>query len=313
MDVRVVVLGSLVFDIAIQVDRVPAVHETILATGLTISGGGKGLCQAIAARRLGAHVELIGRLGDDVFGEFLFELIDAEDIGRSAVVVDSAGTHIGLPIITSDGNNRIIGVPRSSGNVGVEDVNAATAALANCNLLLLQGETPIAACWRALELVDKHAVVVWNPAPATFQLEEMLGGSLGRKVNWLTPNEFEAAALTNLDVVDANSATAAARFIQKIYPHVGVVVTLGDRGSIAVTGDGIVLATPPFSVSAIDSTAAGDTFSAAFGVAFAASAEVDAALTYAAAAAALTTTQLGAVSSIPVAQQVTALIQNQNR
>lgn len=313
MDVRVVVLGSLVFDIAIQVDRLPYVHETMLARGLTISGGGKGLCQAIAARRLGAHVELIGRVGDDVFGNFLFELIDAESIDRSAVVVDPAGTHIGLPIITSDGNNRIIGVPRSSNNVGVKDVNHAKAALGNCNLLLLQGETPLSACRRALELVSKNALVVWNPAPATFRLEEMLSGSLGRKVLWLTPNECEAAALSKLDVVDADSATAAARFIQKLYPHVGVVVTLGDRGSIAVSSDGSISVTPPFSVDAVDSTAAGDTFSAAFGVALAASEEVDEALTFAAAAAALTTTRLGAVSSIPVAEQVSGLIRTQKR
>lgn len=305
---RVVVIGSLVFDIAVRVDRLPRTHETVLTSELTISGGGKGLCQAIAARRLGAQVELIGRVGADVFGEFLIELLDEEGIGHTSVATDVAGTHIGLPIVTADGNNRIIGVPRASGNVSVTDVDVAASALAECDLLLLQGETPLPACHRALNLVGDGAIVVWNPAPATFTLEQMLGAPLGDKVTWFTPNEAEATTLASVEVTDEVSARAAASKIHDLYPNLGIVVTLGDRGSIAVAKDGSVIVTPPYPVDAVDSTAAGDTFSAAFGVALATSMELRAALDFATAAGALTTTRLGAVSSIPNARDVCDLI-----
>ncbi|WP_231988761.1 ribokinase [Mycobacterium sp. 1274761.0] len=310
---RVVVLGSLVFDMTVNVERVPRTHETVLASGLTISGGGKGLCQAVAARRLGADVDLIGRLGADVFGDFLLDIIDAEGIQRHAVQLDPVGTHIGIPIITLDGNNRIIGVPRASGNVSAADVDAARSALARCEVLLLQGETPLAACHRALELIAENTVVVWNPAPATFALKDMLGGVLGTKVTWLTPNETEATTLTGLEVVDPDSALAAARMIQDTYRHVGVVVTLGDRGSVAVEKTGTVVVEPPFAVDATDPTAAGDTFSAAFGVALARSTDVDGALTFASAAGALTATRLGAVLSIPHIEEVSSLIETRKR
>jgi ribokinase len=153
-------------------------------------------------------------------------------------------------------------------------------------------------------LVSDQAVVVWNPAPATFALEDMLEGLTGRKVSWITPNETEASTLTQRQVTDQKSALAAASDIRCRYPHAGVVITLGDRGAVAIAADGTVISASAFEVAAIDPTAAGDTFSAAFGVSLANSLTLHRALTLASAAGALATTRLGAVSSIPFLTEV---------
>ena len=303
---RVVVLGSLVFDIAIQVDHVPKTHETVLASAVTVSAGGKGLCQAVAARRLHAQVHVIGRVGTDVFADVLLAVMDREGIDRTAVTRDEAGTHLSVPIVTPDGNNRIIGAPRSSMRVTPEDVDAGAEALSTCDLVLLQGETPLAACLAALDKLAPDALVVWNPAPASFSLAEMLGRERGARVSWLTPNETEATELTGIAVTDRESAVAAARYIQRLYPHVGVVVTLGDRGALALPADAEPIFTPTLDVRAVDPTAAGDVFSAAFGVALLRARSVDDAIAFANVAGALTTTRVGAVLSIPTLDEVLA-------
>lgn len=296
---NVVVLGSLVFDIAVRVDRMPQDHETVLASEAVTSAGGKGLCQAVAARRLGATVDVVGRVGDDVFGRFLLDVIDGEGIGRTGVRTDAAGTHLGIPMVTPDGANRIIGVPRASANVSPADVDAVGSILAECDLLLLQGETPLPACVRALELKRDGALVVWNPAPATLTLDQMLDGPQGRAVGWLTPNEAEARSLTGVDVTEAESAVAAARVIRGRFPHVGVVVTIGERGSVAIDPVDRVVVTPAMSMPVVDTTAAGDVFSAAFGLTLIRTGSLDLALRFATAAGGLATTRMGAVRSIP--------------
>lgn len=305
---KVAVLGSLVFDIAVTVDRVPETGETVLATSAQISAGGKGLCQAVAARRLGASVDAIGLIGSDVFGDYLTGVLRAEDIGHEHVRTHAAGTHLGIPIVTPDGNNRIIGVPRASLAVAPDDVAGSIELLQAADVLLLQGETPLECIRAALEGVGQKTLVVWNPAPARFTLEEMLAGQFGDRVSWLTPNESEATTLTGLPVVDVETGIRAARGIHERFPTTGVVVTLGAQGSVAIQRDGAVHVTAPFPVSAVDPTAAGDSFSAAFGVALANGESVVEALSFASAAGALTATQLGAVTAIPHITQVRALV-----
>ena len=305
---KVVVLGSLVFDIAVTVDRVPETDETVLASSVQISAGGKGLCQAVAARRLGASVDAIGLVGSDVFGEYLISVLKAEDIGHEHVRTHDAGTHLGIPIVTPDGNNRIIGIPRASFAVAPDDVASSVELLQAADVLLLQGETPLESIRAAVERVGQETLVVWNPAPARFTLEEMLAGQFGDRISWLTPNESEATTLTGLLVVDVETGIRAARSIHERFPTTAVVVTLGAQGSVAIERDGALHVAAPFRVAAVDPTAAGDSFSAAFAVALANGASVAEALSFASAAGALTATRLGAVTAIPHVTQVRALV-----
>ena len=150
--------------------------------------------------------------------------------------------------------------------------------------------------------------MVWNPAPARFTLDEMLGDASSDRIAWLTPNESEATTLTGVQVVDLQTGLEAATTIHERFPSTGVVVTLGAQGAVAVDRDGNTHVTPPYEVDVVDTTAAGDAFTAAFAVSLANGDSVPDALSFAAAAGALTVTRFGAVPAIPRLEEVRALM-----
>lgn len=307
-EVRVTVLGSLVFDISVHVERMPQPHETVLARGATISAGGKGLCQAIAARRLGADVKVVGTIGDDMFGDYLVEVLTAEKIDAAHLDRHAAGTHLGVPILTADGHNRIIGVPRASFHMTADLLHRHTDTFTWAEVLLVQGETPLDTIRQAIMLTRPGTLVVWNPAPARFSLEEMASGAAGERVGWLTPNEDEASKLAGIPVTSVSSGLDAARILHERTGSKGVVVTLGARGAVAVDPEGTAHVSQPWPVRSVDPTAAGDTFSAAFAVHIRRGAPVPESLAQACAAGGLATTRVGAVPSIPHEAEVRALL-----
>lgn len=307
--IRVTVVGSLVFDIAVRVERVPSEHETVLASGASTGAGGKGLCQAVAARRLGADVKLIGAVGNDMFGEYLLRVVASEGIDHSGVSSHEAGTHIGIPIISDDGNNRIIGAPRASLHRAAFDIEGNLAALQWADVLLVQNEAPLEAIYDAIRSTPADSLVVWNPAPARYSVQDMVAGSEGREHVWWTPNEAEAAELTGVEVVDIGTGLIAARRLWEAAGSHGVVVTLGAQGAVAIDPEGERHVAPPLPADAVDPTAAGDTFSAALALQLAAGSPVPESLAFASAAGAVTTTGIGAVASIPTAEQVGARAQ----
>lgn len=286
----------------------PREHETVLASAAHIGAGGKGLCQAIAARRLGAEVKVLGAVGEDMFGDYLLASMASEGIDIAGVTSRSAGTHLGIPILTDDGNNRIIGVPRASLYLTPADVESNGDALSWADVLLVQNETPLETITAAIQSARQATLVVWNPAPARFSVTEVASSFGGRSGGWLTPNETEAGALTGIEVGDVDSGLAAAHRLQADVGAVGVVVTLGSQGAVAVDLDGQPHVAAPYTVRAVDPTAAGDTFTAALALRLKAGASVPAALSFACAAGAATATHFGAVTSIPTSTLVQALI-----
>lgn len=136
----------------------------------------------------------------------------------------------------------------------------------------------------------------------------MLGHASRGRVDWLTPNESEATALTGIPVSNHHTGLAAARLIQERFTSTGVVVTLGAQGAVAIDRQGTTHVADPHLVNAVDSTAAGDTFSVAFALSIASGESITQALAFASAAGALSTTRVGAVPSIPTLTQVRALV-----
>ncbi|MBX7132462.1 MAG: ribokinase [Fimbriimonadaceae bacterium] len=295
------------FDISVQLKRVPDTHETVLADSVQLSAGGKGMCQAVAASRLGGTVEMIGLVGQDPFGAYLLEVLDNDHIRRVHVGSHRAGTHLGIPIVTPDGNNRIIGVPRASAFVTPDVVHGSGEAIHRSDVLLVQGETPLDVIRWAIAACSESVLVVWNPAPASFSLSEMLDWEYGLRVAWITPNETEAAQLVDMMIVDTDSAIAAAKKIRQHWSSLGVVITLGDKGAAAIDHGDQVHLVSPFAVRAVDPTAAGDAFTAAFALGIANGSPVSEALEFAAAAGALTATRSGSVPSIPTLSMVREL------
>jgi ribokinase len=298
MDVRIVVFGSVNMDLVAYVAVAPGRGETVTGREFRTIPGGKGANQAIAAARAGAAVTFLGAVGDDAFGGTLRETLRADgvDVERLRTVPGPSGTaHI---VVDDDGGNAIVVVPSANGSVtGVE--SADVAVIAASDALLLQLEIPLDGVLAAAAAARAVGVpVVLTPAPVG-----PLPDNLFELVDLLVPNEGEAAALTGRADPDA----ALGALLERV-PE--VVVTLGAAGCLyGARGRPPLRITAPV-VTAVDTTAAGDTFAGVLAVARAEQRPVDEALGRAVAAAALSVQRAGASTSMPTRVEIDAASQD---
>lgn len=308
MSPRITVVGSLNIDLVAQAPRMPAPGETISGQEFQTVLGGKGANQAVAAAKLGARVTMVGRVGNDSFGQMQRRGMEALGIKTHLLTTDEdEPTGTALIIVDAQGQNSIVVVAGANGCLLPGDVEAARSAIGASDALLLQLENPIPAVQRAAEVAHELGVtVILNPAPAP---EGPVSASLLHNVDYLIPNELEAAALTGIQVTDQDGAKRAASHLRGQGVET-VILTLGAQGALAISPQGTVRA-PAFSVKAVDTTAAGDAFVAAFGVALCEGQSLPEILRFANAAGALATTRLGAQPSLPSREEVEVYLQRQ--
>ncbi|MFC0505752.1 ribokinase [Micromonospora costi] len=298
---KIIVLGSLNMDLSIRVPRLPRPGETIAGTDVVRGAGGKGANQALAARRLGAQVALVGMVGADQFGAELRDGLAAGGVDVSGVGVTADGpTGVALIVVGPDGDNMITISPGANAKVVARDLRAR---LEGAHALLLQLEVPIAACRAAADAARSAGVsVVLNAAP----LPERPGADLTeliRRSDVLVVNETEAAGLVP-GRADPTDAAVALRDLG--VPE--VVVTIGEHGAIAV-GANDVTHVPAFPVDAVDAVGAGDAFCAEFALArTAGGADLRTATRRACAAGALAAARPGAQTSLPRRDEVDRLL-----
>lgn len=297
---RVCVVGSFMMDLVASAPRRPLPGETLIGTGFAMHLGGKGMNQAVAAARNGARVAMVGRLGNDEFGERFRAALAEEGIDDFAVSTDpSDGTGIGLPVVEPDGANSIIVVPRANSRLTVDDVLAAAPAITAADCLLLQFELPLDTAVLAARLArGAGRAVVLNPAPALSPPAELRG-----LVDYLIVNEGEAELLAGT----ANGASDAAGWLRQSWRASGVVVTVGERGALVAEGDGVWRASA-LTVPVVDTVGAGDAFSGALVARLALGHALSDAVQYATATASLSCTKAGGVPSIPSGAEVLAAL-----
>ncbi|HET7873894.1 MAG TPA: ribokinase, partial [Methylomirabilota bacterium] len=273
--------------------------ETMSGGMLMINHGGKGANQAVAARLLGAEVRLIGCVGEDRPGtqvrEALFARgIDAEGLLRTA----DAPTGTALIMVDSEGRNLIGVAPGANHKLTVDMVRPFEAAIQWADIVLCQLEVPLAVVLWALVAAQRQGVrTILNPAPY-----RPLPEDVWRYISYLTPNATEIAAFAGLEVRDVESAREAAqRLIGRGAST--VIVTLGEQGVLACSPVNAAHY-PAFSVTAVDTTAAGDAFNGALAVGLAAGGTIEQAIPLASAAAALTCTKRGAQDSLPTRSDI---------
>ncbi|MDL4774400.1 ribokinase [Actinomadura xylanilytica] len=264
---EVVVVGSVNADLVVRVDRRPEPGETVLGSDLAVHPGGKGANQAVAAARLGGRVGIVGRIGDDGNGELLRASLAAAGVGLGHLLGTGGPTGVALITVGPDGDNSIIVSPGANARLGPADVAAARAMIAAAAVVSFQLEVPLPAVLAAARTAaDAGARVVLNLSPPAPVPDELL-----RLCDPLVVNEHEAAfLLAGRDGGDGppgdgdgdgGDPAGLADGLLGLGPR-SVVITLGPGGALVADASGTARVTSP-RVEAVDTTGAGDAFTAA--------------------------------------------------
>jgi len=284
-------------DLVAIAPRIPVVGETIIGGTYFTEPGGKGANQAYAAALLGGQVAMLGRIGDDDFGQQMRKNLEHAGCDASALGVEPGASGVALIFVDEKGQNSIIVVPGANNAFTPEHVQKDERQIAGAKIVLLQLENPIPTVLAAAQAARKAgAQVILDPAPAP---AAPLPPELIKFVDILTPNETEAAILAGLP--PGNLEPAQAVTIGRKLVAMGArvaVMKLGSQGCVIVDGQNPVLIAAP-KVKAVDTTAAGDVFNAGLAVALSEGLALPAACRFANHAAALSVTRLGAQAAVP--------------
>lgn len=298
----VLVFGSLNLDLVTYADKLPAIGETIVGEKLLKFPGGKGLNQAIAARRAGSEVLMVGSIGNDADGDYLFDILKSENIDPKFITKTSEQTGIAVIEVSKSAENRIIII--AGANSKTRFSNEVLTSSPSVTVSLAQLETPIAEVAKFIhECKAAGKITILNPAPI-----QKLDQQLLQDTDYLIANETEASFLIGSAVehLSKDEALTIARQLQKNGSK-KVIITLGEQGSVYLDQEK-ELFTPAYKVKAVDTTAAGDAFCGAFATAISENKPVEYALKFASAAGGLAATKAGAVPSLPTQQEILSMI-----
>lgn len=297
---RVAVVGSLNMDLVARVPQLPVPGQTLAGSGFAQVPGGKGGNQAVAAARLGAAVAMIGRVGSDANGASLRAGLEEEGVDCHAIATsDGTPTGVALILVDDAGRNEIVIIAGSNGEVSPSDIAAHERVLRDADVVVCQLETPVATVEAALAAARRLGkTLILNPAPAVGPLP----AHWLPWVDYLIPNEVEAAALTGLPVGSPDEAAVAALALRSQGAR-NVLITLGAAGVLAALDTGTQHYPAP-QVKAVDTTAAGDTFIGALAAQLALGVSFGPAMRFAQRAAAISVTRAGAQPSIPTQSEV---------
>lgn len=252
---KVCILGSINMDIVLRVKNQPKEGETILAKSFEKIAGGKGANQAVAAKRSGAEVCMIAKIGKDDNGKFLKEKLQNENIDTNFIFEDEVeATGMAIITINDKGDNSIVVVPGSNMRLTQQEIETTYSKLQESDILIAQFETNediiINAFKKAKEL---EKLTILNPAPAKEIDDELL-----KVTDIIIPNETEAEALTGVKIETLEDAHKAGKFfLEKGVKN--IIITLGSKGA-AVIGEDFCELVDAYKVNAVDTTAAGDSF-----------------------------------------------------
>src|SRR5215217_5637118 len=298
----ILVVGGINTDFLVQGPRLPRTGEYVEGYFFLESLGGKGGNAAVAASRLGARSTLLGRVGMDARGLALLEQLDGEGVETRAVSRDPGfSTGVVLEMVDESGRRQSLSAEGANRRLTVADVIAAEERISRADVLLAQLEVPLSAVIAAVHIARAAGThVVLDPAPPSTLPEELL-----EAVHVIRLNDAEAEVLTGLEVVDRDSARRAAENLLR--RGVGTAVVAAPQGTLLL-GTESELWLPNLPVDWVDTTGAGDAFSAALCVALGERRSLTDAARFAHATAALATMRLGALSGLPNRDQVVSFM-----
>lgn len=297
-DYDLLVVGSANADLVIGVERRPAAGETVLGSDLVVHPGGKGANQAVAAARLGAQTALLARVGDDAHGRLLLDSQRAAGVDTAGVLVGGAPTGVALITVDPSGDNSIVVSPGANGRLTPEDVRSAGNLLAASRVVSAQLEIPLETVVEVVRNLAPGSRFVLNPSPPRALPPEVLAAC-----DPLIVNEHEARVIVGTDLGDSPEDWASA--LLSLGPR-SVVITLGARGALVASAEGAVRV-PSVKVETVDTTGAGDAFTAALACRLGLDEPLAEAAAYAARVGAAAVTRAGAQESFPTAEEVASL------
>ncbi len=296
---KILVIGSLNVDMVVTVDHIPVAGETILAdTEVEYTAGGKGANQAYAVGKLGGKVTILGAVGDDIFAEIERKSLSSVNVDVSKLLVkERTATGIAWIPVNAQGNNSIIVLSGANNKLSVSDIHDNEDLIKKSDIIIMQMEIPVDTIIAAAKVARKYGkFVILDPAPVPRTFPE----ELFKYIDVIKPNETEFAQILGEGVSDYTAGSEKLR--KKGVPI--VIVTLGSEGLLINSVETGIKKIPAYPAKIVDTTAAGDTFTAAFAIQLANGNNILDAVQYANKAASITVSKKGAQSSIPSAEEV---------
>lgn len=296
---KILVVGSLNMDMVVNAPYIPKVGETIIGSNFQTNPGGKGSNQAVAISKLGGHVKMLGCVGKDEMGQTLIDSLEKAGVDASSVtkIEDQVS---GIAVITVDdlGANNIVVVQGANRFCSPEYIETNRKIIEACDVIVMQMEIPNETITHCIKLANQfNKIIVLNPAPANLIHEELFP-----MIDYLIPNETELEIISGKKLNSREDIINAGKeLLDKGVKN--LVVTLGEKGALFLNREGQLLI-PAQPVKAIDTTAAGDSFIAAFIVALTEGKEVQEALQFATKVAAIVVCRKGAIASIPTKDEL---------
>lgn len=302
----VVVVGSINTDLVSVTRRIPALGETVTGTDFQIHPGGKGANQAVAVARLGYPVQMIGRLGNDAFGEQLRVHLRHTGVNISAVAPTDTNSGVAVIVVSEKGENSIVVTPGANAEVTPKDLEQHIDIIRNAGIILTQLEIPMETVEHLSFLCAREDVpLILDPAPAM-----ELAPRLFKEVAWFTPNQSEAMfyveeGASTRDFSPQEMANALSSKGSR-----GIVLKMGEQGVFLAEQHSAGSLIPAFSVKAVDTTAAGDAFNGGFATGLMLGKSPQQSAVFAAAVAGISVTRQGAQPSMPSRSEVEAFLED---
>lgn len=295
---NICVIGSLNMDLVVNVDKMPKPGQTIIGSNFKEVPGGKGANQAVAMARLNGNVSMIGKVGEDGFGQTLINSLKNDKVDTTYIKTTKGATGVALITVDNNAQNSIVVSPGANFEVKEEDIDSNIEAIENSDIVVLQLETPLNTIKYALKKskeLNKYTIL--NPAPALKLDDEII-----KNVDLLTPNETELEIISGVSIETEEDIQKAAQImIEKGVKE--LIVTLGSKGSLYINKEKSIFK-KAYKVEAVDTTAAGDSYTAALAVALSKDQSIEEAMDFASKVGALSVLKEGAQSSLPTLEDV---------
>lgn len=295
---NICVIGSLNMDLVVNVDAMPKPGQTIIGSNFKEVPGGKGANQAVAMARLNGNVSMIGKVGEDGFGQTLINSLKNDKVDTTYIQITKGSTGVALITVDKNAQNSIVVSPGANFEVKEEDIDNNIKAIENSDIVVLQLETPLNTIKYALNKAKElNKYTILNPAPAVKLDDEII-----KNVDLLTPNETELEIISGVSIETEEDIQKAAQImIEKGVKE--LIVTLGSKGSLYINKEKSMFK-KAYKVEAVDTTAAGDSYTGALAVALSQDKGIEDAMDFASKVGALSVLKEGAQSSLPTLEDV---------